>query len=195
VTGWRCCTSIIGSIGTAGKDSSATSVFPAGGSRCIAALANADTSQIAGLEMRVHTVRKPIPDRIRSGARTGSLGKGRHWSESAACSWSWNCGSRTCKPNSVRNMNAAGRSFLWATHYCGAQATYPKVVARRAGTRSRRTRRFAGNPFLFGLAPCGVCPARCITAAAVRSYRTFSPLPEPCGPAGIFSVALSVQPA
>src|SRR5271170_7520551 len=31
-------------------------------------------------------------------------------------------------------MNAAGRSFLWATHYCGAQATYPKVVAHRAGT-------------------------------------------------------------
>jgi hypothetical protein len=44
------------------------------------------------------------------------------------------CGSRTCKPNSVRNTNAAGRSFLWATHYCGAQATYPEVVARRAGT-------------------------------------------------------------
>ena len=44
-------------------------------------------------------------------------------------------GSRTCKPNSVRNMNAAGRSFLWATHYCGAQATYQEVVARRAGTR------------------------------------------------------------
>ena len=31
---------------------------------------------------------------------------------------------------------------------------------------------------LFGLAPCGVCPARGITAAAVRSYRTFSPLPR-----------------
>jgi hypothetical protein len=32
---------------------------------------------------------------------------------------------------------------------------------------------------LFGLAPCGVCPARGITVAAVRSYRTFSPLPRP----------------
>jgi hypothetical protein len=51
------------------------------------------------------------------------------------------------------------------------------------------------NPSLFGLAPCGVCPARCITAAAVRSYRTFSPLPEPCGPGGMFSVALAVEPA
>ena len=43
-----------------------------------------------------------------------------------------------------------------------------------------------GNPSLFGLAPCGVCPARRITAAAVRSYRTFSPLPEPRGPAVCF---------
>ena len=49
------------------------------------------------------------------------------------------------------------------------------------------------NPSLFGLAPCGVCPARRITASAVRSYRTFSPLPEPCGPGGMFSVALSVE--
>jgi len=30
---------------------------------------------------------------------------------------------------------------------------------------------------LFGLAPCGVLPATCLTAGAVRSYRTFSPLP------------------
>jgi hypothetical protein len=34
------------------------------------------------------------------------------------------------------------------------------------------------NPFLFGLAPCGVCPAASITVRAVRSYRTFSPLPR-----------------
>jgi len=48
-------------------------------------------------------------------------------------------------------------------------------------------------PSLFGLAPCGVCPARRITAAAVRSYRTFSPLPRRCRRGGIFSVALSVE--
>ena len=30
---------------------------------------------------------------------------------------------------------------------------------------------------LFGLAPCGVLPATDVTAGAVRSYRTFSPLP------------------
>jgi hypothetical protein len=30
---------------------------------------------------------------------------------------------------------------------------------------------------LFGLAPCGVLPATSLAAGAVRSYRTFSPLP------------------
>ena len=48
--------------------------------------------------------------------------------------------------------------------------TIPKrfVLARKA---------FA--PFLFGLAPGGVCRAAGVTAGAVRSYRTVSPLPAP----------------
>src|SRR6516164_3691115 len=39
--------------------------------------------------------------------------------------------------------------------------------------------RFRANlaPSLFGLAPGGVCPAAGVTAGAVRSYRTISPLP------------------
>ena len=63
---------------------------------------------------------------------------------------------------------------------------------------------------LFGLAPCGVYPASDVTAGAVRSYRTFSPLPGlavqaialRAGPpersenriqvGGMFSVALAV---
>src|SRR5438552_2037916 len=40
-----------------------------------------------------------------------------------------------------------------------------------------KTERTAPPP-LFGLAPRGVCPARRITPSAVRSYRTFSPLPR-----------------
>jgi len=106
------------------------------------------------------------------------------------------CGSRTCKPNSVCGIAPAGRSFLWAAHYCAAQATYPEVVTRRAGTFRRSFRSDLG-PSLFGLAPCGVCPARCITAAAVRSYRTFSPLPRASedAPGGMFSVALAVNRA
>ena len=53
-----------------------------------------------------------------------------------------------------------------------------------------RTER-AAPPLLFGLALRGVYPASRITPAAVRSYRTFSPLPE----GGVFSVALSVKSA
>ena len=33
-------------------------------------------------------------------------------------------------------------------------------------------------PSLFGLAPGGVCPAASVTAGAVRSYRTISPVPQ-----------------
>jgi len=53
---------------------------------------------------------------------------------------------------------------------------------------------------LFGLAPCGVLPATDVTAGAVRSYRTFSPLPLDATLArlargGIFSVPLVRQVA
>jgi len=44
---------------------------------------------------------------------------------------------------------------------------------------------------IFGLAPRGVCRAARVALCAVRSYRTFSPLPE----GGLFSVALSVRTA
>ena len=47
---------------------------------------------------------------------------------------------------------------------------------------------------LFGLSPSGVCPAIEVTHDAVRSYRTFSPLPiyQIVDIGGMFSVALSV---
>jgi len=85
-----------------------------------------------------------------------------------------------------QEQRAAGRSFLWAAHYCAALATYPGVVTRRAGMfppffRSRHSRpgtKERRNPPLFGLAPCGVYPATAIAGGAVRSYRTFSPLPR-----------------
>jgi hypothetical protein len=64
---------------------------------------------------------------------------------------------------------------------------------RAEPARALRSLRFAEAPSLFGLAPCGVCPARCITAAAVRSYRTFSPLPKRFRSGGMFSVALAVN--
>ena len=46
---------------------------------------------------------------------------------------------------------------------------------------------------LFGLAPCGVYRAPDLTARAVRSYRTFSPLPLRERRGGLFSVALSFR--
>jgi len=53
---------------------------------------------------------------------------------------------------------------------------------------------------LFGLAPCGVLPATDVAAGAVRSYRTFSPLPldsalTRLARGGIFSVPLVRQVA
>jgi len=45
------------------------------------------------------------------------------------------------------------------------------------------------NALLFGLAQGGVYPAKNVTIFAVRSYRTFSPLPE----GGLFSAALSLR--
>src|SRR4029453_11406079 len=62
------------------------------------------------------------------------------------------------------------QSFILALDRSRALAVYPKASD--------------GPPlipeeiaFLFDLAPCGVCPAASVTSRAVRSYRTFSPLP------------------
>ena len=60
-----------------------------------------------------------------------------------------------------------------------------KRPTRRFAAPSRHVLRRTRGPSLFGLAPCGVCPARHITAAAVRSYRTFSPLPGTRSKAGL----------
>ena len=53
----------------------------------------------------------------------------------------------------------------------------PGSLAHRADTRGKRLTP-SSIPSLFGLAPCGVCHASRITARPVRSYRTFSPLPN-----------------
>ena len=55
----------------------------------------------------------------------------------------------------------------------GAPGADAQLGAGRPGTT-----RSGALPSLFGLAPCGVYPAAGITAGAVRSYRTFSPLPR-----------------
>jgi len=77
-------------------------------------------------------------------------------------------------------------------------SSWPAISRRlQRPTRNLITERAAPRP-LFGLAPHGVYPANRITAIAVRSYRTFSPLParnrlHNPRRAVLFSVALSVK--
>jgi hypothetical protein len=60
---------------------------------------------------------------------------------------------------------------------------------RCENTHAARSRR----PFLFGLAPGGVCRAAPVSRRAVRSYRTLSPLPIGFATTGgLLSVALSL---
>ena len=104
----------------------------------------------------------------------------------------------TRKPNSVRRR----RPRLAAHRLRRDDHSSRPGIARGLQRPTRRLR--TGRPLdastcvddlgaaLFGLAPCGVLPATDVTAGAVRSYRTFSPLPQlPEG--GIFSVPLIRQ--
>lgn len=72
----------------------------------------------------------------------------------------------------------------------------PHASSSRPGQPARKPAcRICGALSLFGLAPGGVYHAAPVASRAVRSYRTFSPLPAngPVGPAGgLFSVALSL---
>ncbi len=96
------------------------------------------------------------------------------------------------------------RSFIW-TSRCrlalpflpwrrsasgGREATYPPAERPRPLVPGPST---ACADRLLGLAGGGVCPAGDVAAAAVRSYRTISPLPVPLRAIGcVFSVALSL---
>jgi len=82
-------------------------------------------------------------------------------------------GSRTCKPNSVRRIAPAGRSFLWATHRCEALATYPKVG--RTEPARVRNRSFELPSYLvllrvwFAL-PAALLRRRCALTAPFHPY-------------------------
>jgi len=77
-----------------------------------------------------------------------------------------------CKPVSVPFRVAV--IHLRRTLLCGS--------SNLPGSRAGR----AAPPPLFGLAPRGACPAGGIAPAAVRSYRTISPLPSVSGRRYIF---------
>ena len=94
----------------------------------------------------------------------------------------------TYKPGSVTTAAAVADGYssrrAVASHL--KQPTRTSVQDRTCCTRQRVS--------LHGLAPDGVYHARSVTSSAVRSYRTFSPLPAYPFPAsgGLFSVALSL---
>jgi len=73
------------------------------------------------------------------------------------------------KPNSVLDSHSSRRRIA-------ATLQRPTRGFWRAGPA--RLQDCSCSPRLFGLAPCGVYPAAAIAGVAVRSYRTFSPLPE-----------------
>jgi len=68
-----------------------------------------------------------------------------------------------CKPNSVSRLLSGWQSFIWSPNRFGVQAFHPAVLRRAAHG-------------LHELAPCEVYPAPGVTAGAVGSYSTFSPL-------------------
>ena len=88
------------------------------------------------------------------------------------------------KPNSVPRTGCPERG--------GGHVSTP-TVARRMMSDLPGDSPGGVDASLFGLAPCGVYRAPDITARAVRSYRTFSPLPLRERRGGLFSVALSFR--
>ena len=93
--------------------------------------------------------------------------------------------------NAKKIFGAGRRSFNWTNRYRLAlpknrQATYPLTVTR-AGQRIL----YENPASLLGLAGGGVYRADAVTSDAVRSYRTFSPLPVPapthrCRPSAVY---------
>ncbi len=77
------------------------------------------------------------------------------------------------KPNSVRLRSQSHDRELRRDDHSSSPAIAGGI---KRPTRKLRTGR-SGSASLFGLAPCGVLPATRVATGAVRSYRTFSPLP------------------
>jgi len=89
-------------------------------------------------------------------------------------------GKRTCKPNSVVCGHSSRRRVAAVVHQRPTRRFRPlhgAALRRRAGAE-RASCSGRALPSLFGLAPCGVYPAPGVTAGAVRSCRTISPLPQ-----------------
>ena len=88
-----------------------------------------------------------------------------------------------CKPGSVVYLETDGHS------------SWTFVTKRLSRDLPEWRRENSFEPLLFGLAPDGVYHAGNVTIAAVRSYRTLSPLPQRFEAlfGGFLSVALSLR--
>ena len=83
-----------------------------------------------------------------------------------------------CKPGSVRALRR-GAAIPLGRRLPGASSNLPgRPDLDTDPEAAPRLRAENLAPSLFGLAPGGVCPAAGVTAGAVRSYRTVSPLPR-----------------
>ncbi len=92
------------------------------------------------------------------------------------------------KPGSVQAASAAAMAIHLGRLSPGASSNQP---GRRCGNAFRSAECRAPMPSLFGFAPSGVYHASAVASAAVRSYRTLSPLPARSA-GGFLSVALSL---
>ena len=79
-----------------------------------------------------------------------------------------------CKPGS--GWHAGKPAYVTAIPLGRRLPAASSNLPERQDLDRSRSLRFA--PFLFGLAPGGVCRAAGVAANAVRSYRTVSPLPR-----------------
>jgi hypothetical protein len=86
------------------------------------------------------------------------------------------------KPNSVRRSPACAgggvTTIPLAPPSLAGSSDRPGSTGRAVQRAPARRPRRGAHASLFGLAPCGVLPATRVTTGAVRSYRTFSPLPS-----------------
>ena len=91
-----------------------------------------------------------------------------------------------------RSSQPVSRVLSWTVIHLGRAS--PRASSDLPGSRAGRTLRAQSArklPYLV-LLRVGFTVPRAVTSRAVRSYRTFSPLPAPKRLGGVFSVALSV---
>jgi len=103
----------------------------------------------------------------------------------------------TRKPNFVLDDHSSRRHITEPLQQPTRRFRLPEGSLRldASGRYARPPEEERCDPCLFGLAPCGVYLAASITGRAVRSYRTFSPLPSPLARGGRYVLCCTCRPA